>query len=101
MPNTMIAGKLSALPPGSSLVLDRPDEAIAVFNMGGKLYACSNACPHAGGPLCDGFVEGTSVTCPWHGWRFELDQPADAPPDGVNRYPVHVQGDDILVEVPE
>lgn len=46
---------------------------IAVFNLGDRFATIDNECPHQGGPLCDGIVAGTTVVCPLHGWRFDLD----------------------------
>jgi len=43
---------------------------VAVFNVGGKLFALENSCPHQGGPLSDGWLEESVVTCPWHGSTF-------------------------------
>jgi 3-phenylpropionate/trans-cinnamate dioxygenase ferredoxin subunit len=43
-----------------------------VFRRGAELYALENRCPHAGGPLAIGRCDGETVTCPWHGARFEL-----------------------------
>ena len=45
---------------------------VAVFYVGGQYYALENACPHQGGPIADGFVEDTTVTCPWHAWCYDL-----------------------------
>jgi nitrite reductase/ring-hydroxylating ferredoxin subunit len=45
---------------------------IAVARMKGELYAFSGVCPHAAGPIHRGEVEGTVVTCPLHGWRFDV-----------------------------
>lgn len=91
------AGPLTALPPGNATLVVADKESVAVFNMGGTVYACSAACPHAGAPLSDGFIKGTVVTCPWHGWSFDLDAGPDAPPDGVLRYPVTIENGEILV----
>lgn len=99
MTQHLSAGSLADLPPGNATVVVADRESIAVFNMGGTLYACSAACPHAGAPLQDGFVQGTRVTCPWHGWTFDLAQGPDAPPDGVIRYPVKVVDGEIVVSV--
>ena len=46
---------------------------IAIFNLGGRFLTIENACPHKGGPLCDGIVSGTTVVCPLHGQRFDLE----------------------------
>ncbi|HTU83444.1 MAG TPA: Rieske 2Fe-2S domain-containing protein [Candidatus Acidoferrales bacterium] len=45
---------------------------VALFDVGGELYAYENACPHQGGPIGEGFIEGSTVTCPWHAWCFDL-----------------------------
>jgi nitrite reductase (NADH) small subunit len=74
---------------------------IAVFNVGGTFYALDGVCPHQGGPLGRGMLEGCLVTCPWHGWQFDvrsgqhqfnarLVQP---------RYEVRVEDDWILVDL--
>jgi nitrite reductase (NADH) small subunit len=46
---------------------------LAVFNLGSRFAAIENKCPHQGGPLCDGIVSGTTVVCPLHGWRIDLN----------------------------
>lgn len=45
---------------------------IAVFNVDGTLFALENICPHQGGPIADGWFEGTTITCPWHAWCFDV-----------------------------
>ena len=45
---------------------------IAIFRKEGKLFAIDNLCPHEGGPLGEGTLNGTCVTCPWHGWQFDI-----------------------------
>src|SRR5215469_2427504 len=47
--------------------------SLAVFNLGDKFVAVENRCPHGGGPLADGIVGGTTVTCPLHNWRICLE----------------------------
>ena len=93
----------SDLPLGKTMLVEAGGEAIALFNIDGSYYAIGNTCTHRGGPLCEGDVEGTVVTCPWHGATFDitsgsvLSPPAD---EGVASYKVHVDGDDIQVEIP-
>ena len=48
------------------------DLSIAVFEVDGKLVAVENVCRHVGNPIDDGLVEKGCVTCPWHGWRYDL-----------------------------
>ena len=60
------------LQPGKSRLAQIDGRAIAIFNVDGVLYAMEDTCLHAGGPLSEGRVEGTIVTCPWHDWRYDL-----------------------------
>jgi nitrite reductase/ring-hydroxylating ferredoxin subunit len=60
------------LGPGSSLAVVVDGRDVAVWNVGGTYYALENYCPHQGAPLVDGWVEGTTVTCTWHAWCFNL-----------------------------
>src|SRR2546429_9790804 len=77
-------------------------EKIALFKAGGAFYALSDTCTHRRGPLSEGDVEGTDVTCPWHGAKFDLrTRPALGPPaqTGANDYPVKPAGRDIEIEI--
>lgn len=58
------------LKPGSGKVVVIEDRPIALFNIGGEYVALDNTCPHRGGSLGDGEVDGETVSCPWHGWEF-------------------------------
>ena len=89
--------KVQDVPAGKSIAVSCGGESIAIFNIEGSYYACTNRCPHAGAPLQNGFLSGTVLTCPWHGWRFDLAPKPDAPRDGVTRYRVSVEGDDLLL----
>ena len=62
----------AALPPGERLVASLGRYDVAVFNVDDEFFALENACPHQGGPMVDGWIEGTNVTCPWHAWCFDL-----------------------------
>lgn len=45
---------------------------VAVFNVDGEYFALENTCPHQGGPIVEGSLEGALVTCPWHAWCFDV-----------------------------
>jgi nitrite reductase (NADH) small subunit len=60
------------LPPGRTVEVDVGGRSVAVFNVGGDFHALVNRCPHRGGPLGQGFVEGSQVSCPWHNWTFDV-----------------------------
>ncbi len=63
---------VSDLPPGQAAEVTVGGEMLALFNVGGTFYALSNRCPHRGGPLGQGFVDGSEVSCPWHNWTFDV-----------------------------
>lgn len=60
------------IPPGTGRTVDVRGIWIALYNVDGTFYAIDNACPHAGGPLGEGKLNGTVVECPWHGWKFSV-----------------------------
>ena len=88
------------LPPGQSMCIEFGGEKVALFNVGGTVYAISDTCTHRGGPLSEGEVNGTDVTCPLHGATFDLTTgnvkgpPASSP---VTHYEVQVEGDEIQI----
>lgn len=83
-----VVAKASEVPAGARKLVKAAGRPIVVFNVGGRLYAISNRCPHAGGSLVHGklvgLVEaampgqysysrpGEILRCPWHGWEFDL-----------------------------
>jgi len=94
---------LKDVPPGKSACVDFGGEKVALFNVAGTVHAIADTCTHRGGPLSEGEVEGTTVTCPWHGASFDLKTGAVlGPPAGqsVKRYLVTVKGNDVLLSVP-
>ena len=72
---------------------------VAIFNVGGELFALENTCPHQGGPLADGWLEGPMITCPWHGWCFDVRTGKMTLGDyaRVARFAVMRDGPDLLV----
>lgn len=65
-------GPLEGLPEGGYKVVDVDDVAIAVFRVGGELYAMEDVCTHDGGELSGGTLEGSEIVCPRHGARFSV-----------------------------
>ena len=74
---------------------------IAVFNVDGQFCAIDDTCVHRGGPLGEGDLDGKIVTCPWHGWQYDVTTGVSPvnPAAKVKRYNCRVEGDDIVVEV--
>ena len=88
------------LPVGARKLCTIEDRRIAIFNLGGTLYAIDNHCTHRDGPVGAGELNDVVITCPWHGWRFNVTS-GRCLEDGANLrcYPVHVEGSDVLVDV--
>ncbi len=95
---TEVAG-VADIPRGGSKVVVAAGHVIAVFNVAGTLYALSNTCLHRGGPVGEGELDGTVVTCPWHGWQYDVRTGRNLlnPAACLKAYPVKVEGDRILV----
>ncbi|MBI3210379.1 MAG: nitrite reductase small subunit NirD [Candidatus Solibacter usitatus] len=78
---------------------------IAIFNLGERFAALENKCPHRGGPLADGIVGGTTVTCPLHNWRVCVDTGDVTKPAGhsacVRSYAVKVNEGIVYLNVAE
>jgi nitrite reductase/ring-hydroxylating ferredoxin subunit len=94
-------GTVGQLAAGESVVVDAAGRSVAVFNVEGTYYAIDNACPHRGGPLAEGDLEGRVVSCPWHAWRWDVTTGANVnnPAVRVACFPVHVDGDGIFVDL--
>ncbi len=67
-------GDISDIPLLGARCVKTPSMKIAVFRTDEhEVYAIENRCPHKGGPLSEGIVHGTSVTCPLHNWVISLE----------------------------
>ena len=64
--------KCSDCPPGEAREVVAAGRLIALFHVDGQFYALDGVCPHQGGPLGKGQRCGHIVTCPWHGWQFDI-----------------------------
>lgn len=95
------AGSLAKLGPGQMIEFRRGEQQIALCNVEGEIHALDNHCPHRGGPLAQGALQGRMVVCPWHCWEFDCITGACEfnPEIVVRRYPVRVEGDEILVDL--
>lgn len=72
-----------------------------VATIDGKPHALDNVCPHRGGPLAEGTVEGETIVCPWHQWEFDLatGQALHSPGKKALVYALRQQGEDVMVEI--
>ena len=88
-------------PPGSALELVAGGQIVALFNIDGEFHALDGVCPHQGGPLGKGQLTGSVVTCPWHGWQFDVCS-GQHQTSATLRHPtfaVKVEGEDVLVDM--
>ena len=65
-------GQSTDFPEGVLCRADAGGMPVLMIRRGGRLFGISNTCSHAGGPLNEGSFDGTVVTCPWHGSRFDV-----------------------------
>jgi nitrite reductase/ring-hydroxylating ferredoxin subunit len=72
MPKWVRVAAANELSPGSCGEYVAGDRIVALFNVEGKYYALDGICPHQGGPLGKGSLCGAIVTCPWHGFQFDV-----------------------------
>jgi nitrite reductase (NADH) small subunit len=94
---------LEELPEGALLEIVQGNDVYALCNVAGEIRALSGVCPHHGGPLGQGALEGSIVTCPWHAWQFDSATGACLFNDELRipTYPVHIEAGQILVDLPE
>jgi nitrite reductase (NADH) small subunit len=86
---------------GTIREVDVNGKLLAVANVGGTFHAIDNTCLHRGGPLGDGPLEGNVVTCPWHGWQYDVTtgKVSQNPSVGVACYPVEIRAGEVYVDL--
>ncbi len=92
----------SDCPEGESREVVVAGHVLAVFNVSGTFYVLDGICPHQGGPLGKGQLNGCVVTCPWHGWQFNVTTGQQQINNRIihTTYPVRQEGDAVLVQLP-
>jgi nitrite reductase (NADH) small subunit len=93
---------VSDVEPGSAREFTAGGRVIALFSVNGTLFALDGICPHAGGPLGEGMLEGPVVTCPWHGWQFDVTTGRHClnPRLEHTKFSLKIEGNDVYVELP-
>lgn len=97
----VFAAKLSEVPNFGKKLVEVNGQQILLINQKGTIHAFENECPHQGAPMLSSIVKDDYISCPRHGYRFQLDTGVcKAMPEFVLKvYPVTIQGDDIMVEL--
>ncbi len=88
------------LPVGKGMEVQVADKVIALFNVAGTYYAIDGLCPHSCGPLGKGTIHGSTVTCPWHGWQFNVTNGKHLQSSiTTSQYRVCLEGETIVIEL--
>lgn len=101
MSKFVTASKITDIPVGESRVLTVAGQEIALFNVEGNFYAIDNVCTHRGGPLGEGLLNGTTVTCPWHAWTFDVTTGKCKvhARGGVKKYKARIREENVEVKI--
>jgi len=92
--------KKSEIPEDTGKCVEVNGQEVALFKVDGKVCAIHQSCPHQGGPLSEGGINGNVVTCPWHGWDFDVTNGVCTFNDGIKQptFKVKEEGEDVYVE---
>ena len=102
MPDFIKIATIDEITPGQAKLVEVNGNEIALFNIGGRFHAIDNNCTHVGGPLCEGEINGTEVTCPWHGATFDVTTGRVLGPpamEAVNHFNLRIEDGSIEIEV--
>lgn len=85
-------GQVDEFIPGQGKMVTVNGRHVALFRLGDEFFALDNMCLHRGGPLCEGPIARDVVTCPWHGWSYEIrtGTMVQDPRVGVSKHDVRV-----------
>jgi len=93
-------GSLDDIPSRGARCVNTPEGKLAVFRTAeGRVFAIEDHCPHKGGPLSQGIVHGTSVTCPLHNWVISLEtgRALGADEGAVRTVPVRIEAGRLFI----
>lgn len=102
-PKEFFAAHASEIPDGERKLVDIEGLSIGIFHHEGRWYALRNSCLHRGGPVATGNLEGNVLTCPWHGFRYDVTDGhlLIDPNAALEMYPVRVDGGDLYLTIPD
>jgi nitrite reductase/ring-hydroxylating ferredoxin subunit len=93
-------GRIEDFPEGKLTKVRVRGEEVVLAKVDGRIHAIADSCTHRGAPLHEGQLEGTIVTCPWHGGQFDVTTGrVISPPPMKDAAPfdVNVKGSDVLL----
>ena len=98
----ILAGKTSEITPGKIVKVESDGKAILVANVDGNYYAMDDVCTHQGASLSEGTIEGSTITCPWHGSTWDCKTGKliafASQLNNLTSYKVVVESDSVFVE---
>jgi len=95
-------GRIDEFTPGQGRMVTVNGRHVAMFRLGGEFFALDNMCLHRGGPICEGMIDDKEVvTCPWHGWSYEIRTGTMVQDRrvGLSKHDVKIDGDRISVRL--
>jgi nitrite reductase/ring-hydroxylating ferredoxin subunit len=89
--------------PGQSAEVVADGRIFAVYNVDGVFHVIDGICPHAGGPLGKGTLRGNIVTCPWHGWQFNVSSGQHCLNQRIcqTAYAVRIENGRVIIDMPQ
>jgi nitrite reductase/ring-hydroxylating ferredoxin subunit len=92
-------GRVDEIPEGERKIIEYQGLSIGVFHHQGGWYALSNKCLHRSGPVCTGPLDGDTLTCPWHGYQYNLitGQMLLDSETSLPSYPVEIRGEEVYI----
>jgi nitrite reductase/ring-hydroxylating ferredoxin subunit len=99
----VFAARVAEVPEGERKIVHVGAMSVGVFHHQGNWYAIRNSCLHRGGPVATGSLEGNTITCPWHGFQYNITsgELRVDPSAHLDMYPINVKGDELYLLVPE
>lgn len=92
---------LGDVPGGAAIEVAASGRIFAVYNVDGQIHVMDGICPHAGGPLGKGTLTGNIITCPWHGWQFDVTTGRHCLTEtiGNTSFPVRIEAGEVFVKL--
>lgn len=94
--------RLDEVPAGQPVLVEAAGTRVVLARVGERVYACSDTCAHQGGPLDQGRLSGTRLSCPWHGWMYDVRTGECLMPargGSISCYPVRVDAGEVWIEL--
>lgn len=103
MSQSIRVASVQDIPAGTGIEVTAARRVIALFHVEGTFFAIDGVCAHAGGPVGTGELNGCIVTCPWHGWQYDVSTGRHCLTENISQqpFPVTVQDGEVFVELPD